>query len=333
MRRTGRLLVVVSLIAGLMGFALAAGAAEIGYVVEGQVRGFSSELSGQFAAGDRVSVLVRLETTVLDSDDDENRGSYFGAVTHYEVSVGEAGGEYVAVASSGSVSVGNGTTPQGGDTYQVSASSPAGQAVSGFSPFATRINGFDNDGLAIANDDLVQPIEALRLLIDGTDNDFGNLLFRNDDGDSAVLAFDLLSIDTVNSDTDGDGVSDDVDNCPSIANPEQADFDYDGLGDACDPDDDNDGVLDGEDVCAETIIPDRVIPTSGELGTNRYALVDNDTTFDTNAAQNDGAMYTLADTGGCNATQIADALELGKSHYEKGITRSVLESWIASVNG
>jgi hypothetical protein len=35
-------------------------------------------------------------------------------------------------------------------------------------------------------------------------------------------------------DTDGDGVSDAVDNCPSTYNPDQADGDMDGVGDACD---------------------------------------------------------------------------------------------------
>lgn len=93
-------------------------------------------------------------------------------------------------------------------------------------------------------------------------------------------------------------------------------------------DGDGDGVPDEDDICPETIIPDPVIPTSGELGVNRYALVDADTMFDTNTAQNDGATYTTADTGGCNATQIADALGLGASHYEKGITKSALETWI-----
>jgi hypothetical protein len=38
------------------------------------------------------------------------------------------------------------------------------------------------------------------------------------------------------SDTDGDGVSDDEDNCPDTPNPDQEDSDGDGLGDACDHD-------------------------------------------------------------------------------------------------
>jgi hypothetical protein len=35
-------------------------------------------------------------------------------------------------------------------------------------------------------------------------------------------------------DADGDGVSDDLDNCPTVANADQADADGDGVGDACD---------------------------------------------------------------------------------------------------
>jgi hypothetical protein len=54
-------------------------------------------------------------------------------------------------------------------------------------------------------------------------------------------------------DTDHDGYFDRVDNCPDIANADQADADEDGIGDVCDdyhdPDTDGDGVRDSADNC------------------------------------------------------------------------------------
>lgn len=47
-------------------------------------------------------------------------------------------------------------------------------------------------------------------------------------------------------DTDGDGIPNDEDNCPDVANPDQTDTDGDGIGDACETGDDN----------VETCLPD-----------------------------------------------------------------------------
>jgi len=66
-----------------------------------------------------------------------------------------------------------------------------------------------------------------------------------------------IRLNTDLSDLDSDGISDALDNCPSAANPDQADKDGDGLGNACDADDDNDGVLDGSDNCPLEINPDQ----------------------------------------------------------------------------
>jgi len=46
--------------------------------------------------------------------------------------------------------------------------------------------------------------------------------------------YNLLNIDISYPDTDADGVKDNVDNCPTIINSDQADSDGDGFGDACD---------------------------------------------------------------------------------------------------
>ncbi len=51
------------------------------------------------------------------------------------------------------------------------------------------------------------------------------------------------------ADFDGDGIPNQLDNCPAVPNPDQKDQDNDGSGDACDLDNDQDGIVDTEDNC------------------------------------------------------------------------------------
>jgi len=66
---------------------------------------------------------------------------------------------------------------------------------------------------------------------------------------SITISISFLSWSGITSfaDMDKDGVIDPIDNCPTIPNTLQSDFDGDKLGDDCDIDDDNDLVVDAID--------------------------------------------------------------------------------------
>ena len=90
----------------------------------------------------------------------------------------------------------------------------------------------------------------------------------------SVFSNEVSGIAVISSDSDGDGIIDTNDNCPSVANPSQTDTDGDGQGDACDADDDNDGVQDTADAfpldAAESVDTDG--DGMGDVFENRFGL-------------------------------------------------------------
>jgi hypothetical protein len=127
---------------------------------------------------------------------------------------------------------------------------------------------------------------------------------------SANLGLDLATAPT---DQDGDGVTDDRDNCLDVPNPDQLDTDGDKTGDACDGDDDGDGVFDEDDNCP-------LVPNADQADANSNGVGDACESADPTApptavaptapvaAANDEADGTplpsdddLAATGGCSS--------------------------------
>jgi YD repeat-containing protein len=76
----------------------------------------------------------------------------------------------------------------------------------------------------------------------------------------------LWSFSTRDIDTDGDGIPDASDNCPTVSNPDQQDTDGDGIGDACDPDIDNDNIFNPSDNCPTVYNPDQLDSDGDGIG-------------------------------------------------------------------
>lgn len=99
-----------------------------------------------------------------------------------------------------------------------------------------------------------------------------------------------------------------------------------------DYDPDGDGVYGDADACPDTVIPESA-PTSGELGSGRYALTtpdvkDQDGFVIFDKGSNAKGTFSTEDTAGCSCEQIVAALGAGAGQLKYGCSKSVMETWI-----
>jgi Ca2+-binding RTX toxin-like protein len=85
-------------------------------------------------------------------------------------------------------------------------------------------------------------------------------------GSRAQIA-EYLPATPAEGDEDGDGVADGLDNCPANSNPDQADSNLDGVGDACQmADQDEDGLADASDNCPTIYNPEQIDTNKDGVG-------------------------------------------------------------------
>jgi len=136
-----------------------------------------------------------------------------------------------------------------------------------------------------------------------TKNNYSILVQTTDSAFASYTKSFTITVNDIDEDSDGDGITNNLDNCPSTANADQLDSDGDGIGDVCDncintsnsdqldtdgdgvgdicdTDDDNDGCLDTED--AFPLDPSECLDTDGDgVGDNADTDLDNDGVLDT----------------------------------------------------
>ena len=136
-------------------------------------------------------------------------------------------------------------------------------------------------------------------------------------------------------DTDGDGLGDAIDNCPTVPNPAdlrldrvnpvQLDTDGDGRGDPCDDDDDGDGVADTDDRCPLT--PDPAQQDADGDGVGDACDPIDDRPDHPAAGSYEAEMADRIDWGRRPViTQRADAMSIG---YRQGIAEALTDEALA----
>ncbi|HOH76860.1 MAG TPA: MopE-related protein [Myxococcota bacterium] len=106
---------------------------------------------------------------------------------------------------------------------------------------------------------------------DGIDNDCDGITdngFMDTDQD--------LMADCIDDDDDDDGIPDDVDNCPTEDNFDQANIDNDDMGDLCDPDKDGDTIDNEVDNCPGLYNPEQTDRNENGIGDECESDLDTD---------------------------------------------------------
>jgi predicted extracellular nuclease len=180
-------------------------------------------------------------------------------------------------------------------------------------------------------DDLVEPdlINQVLIIPQGERYSF---IFR---GNAQVLDHALTSVgldELVRDFSYGRGNSDAaVDLINDDSTPLRS-SDHDGLVLFMIKDSDGDGVTDNLDVCPGTMIPEGAALI--ELGVNRWALLDDDRVFDTTSPKGIGPQlsYDIFATAGCSCEQIIENQQLGGGHMKFGCSIDAMQNWVDIVS-
>jgi preprotein translocase subunit SecG len=144
----------------------------------------------------------------------------------------------LSISSASSITLGSDTiSSQGANDSALAIISNSGSWVSAFGANSSA----DNNAADIAVDN------GGNISIVGTFSssiDFSSTNSGSQNALASINPYIWSSSGLLAADADGDGIPDDIDNCPNDANPLQEDLDQDLDGDACDYDDDNDTILD-----------------------------------------------------------------------------------------